>query len=75
MSTRKVRKNRKGRKSRKAGGLLDFIKMKDKGCPEGTTRKFGAKCGFFRGPFGCCKKQLHFSDFKLGGKKTRKYRK
>lgn len=47
--------------------------MKDKGCPKGTTRKFGAHCGFFRGPFGCCRKQLQFSDFKLGGKKTRKY--
>jgi len=35
----------------------------------------GAQCGFFRGPFGCCRKQLHFSDFKLGGRKTRKTRK
>ena len=48
MPTRKKRKMRKGKKSRKAGGLLDFIKMKDKGCPEETTRKFGAHCGFFR---------------------------
>ena len=59
--SRKRRKERKMRKTKKAGGLFDkFKKWKDKGCPEGKTRMFGAHCGIFRGPFGCCRKQLQF---------------
>ena len=74
MPTRKARKSRKGRKSRKAGGLFDKLKKWNAGCPAGKVRMHGAQCGFLRGPFGCCRKQLHFSDFKLGGRKTRKTR-
>ena len=77
MLTRKNKKMRKGRKSRKAGGLFDKLKKWNAGCPAGKVRMYGDRCGFFRGPgsniFGCCRKQLHFSDFKLGG--TRKLKK
>lgn len=75
MQTRKVRKIRKTRKSRKAGGLFDKLKKWNAGCPTGKVRMYGARCGIIRGPVGCCRKQLHFSDFKLGGRKTRKTRK
>lgn len=68
-------KSRKVRKSRKAGGLWDKLKKWNAGCPAGKVRMYGARCGIIRGPFGCCRKQLHFSDFKLGGRKTRKTRK
>ena len=70
---RKMRKERKERKSRKAGGLFDKLKKWNAGCQTGQVRMFGDHCGFFRGPFGCCRKRLQFSDFKLGGRKTRKY--
>ena len=56
---RKSRKERKMRKTKKGGGFFDELrKLKDKGCPEGTTRMFGAHCGLIRTPFGCCKKPL-----------------
>lgn len=70
---RKVRKGRKVRKTKKAGGLFDKLK-KMTACPKGKTRMWGDQCGIIRGPFGCCRKELKFSDFKFGGRKTRKYK-
>jgi hypothetical protein len=52
-------------------GFSHFI-VCGKGCPTGKVRMYGAECGIFRGPFGCCRKQLHFSDLKLGGKRKSK---
>lgn len=74
MLTRKVRKTRKAGKSRRAGGLFGSLK-KNLSCPPGKVRMHGARCGIIRGPFGCCRKQLHFSDFKLGGRKSRRTKK
>jgi hypothetical protein len=71
--TKKIRKLKKIKKTKKAGGLFDKLKEWNAGCPTGQVRMFGDKCGVFRGPFGCCRKRLQFSDFKMGGKKTRKY--
>ena len=57
----------------KPGPLFDKLKKWNAGCPAGKVRMHGSQCGFIRGPFGCCRKQLHFSDLKLGGRKTKKH--
>ena len=71
MRSKKFKKKQKT-KTMKGRGFFSNLKKWNAGCPKGTVRMHGSRCGFIRGPFGCYRKQLKFSDFKLGGKKTRK---
>ena len=74
MTSKKEKKTRKTRKTKtmRGRGLFSKLKKWNAGCPIGEVRKWGSACGFIRGPLGCCRKQLKFSDLKLGGRKTRK---